>query len=542
MIRKKYFIPFVIIILCLVIFRYFFLDNLVRVSLQRSLSKANFVVQIYKLKLHIFEGKMVMSDVVVFSKKAENATAIEKILFDLNTTQLLKARFVVTNMQVSGMKIVPRSMVYYEEEKPKKDNFVKKEAKKIANNTMAYYSVDSLKDRLGVDSFLDLSKAKFAKVLESELNEIRVSYDEMQKVLASADLENNLKELESAIKKLESNRPTDFMKLPEYSQEIARLEREYKKVKAAYDAKADSIVNFNKKIELAKKNVEYAGKLDVGLINSKLAFVEDKKRSFVSDIIGEKVNGYIEMAKKGIEVIRVLKGDKKKKKLFGFKGVDVAFPVKDSYPVFYINNITIDGVDKNGNAFKGIGKDITYKQSVRNLPTTLELFQNLGPVAFFAKLTIDLRDDVYIAVNGYMNNQPFKSVYWDPSQIPLQIRQGKYDVNFNGGFDKDKLFSKINLKTNGLNLEQLPAIESKSVIERFLFESLGNISSFIVSIDLDGDKLTIDTNVDEYMAKATQEMIDKQIESIKQNLSDQWKGFVKEQEDNFKKELSRLSR
>jgi uncharacterized protein (TIGR03545 family) len=330
------------------------------------------------------------------------------------------------------------------------------------------------------------------------------------------------------------------MKIPQYIQDISSLKNQYDQVKKAYENKQSAITQFQNRISLSGKKIDEAGKLDMALLNSKIKFADQKKQSLVTDIIGIEVKKYVEIANKGIAVVKVLRGDKPKQKKIQFKGVDIAFPIKDTYPVFYIKQLKLEGVDKQGNIFKGRGSNITNKQTIRNLPSRLELFQNYGSSASFVGITLDLREDVKVLVNGFISNHELKNKYWDTVQFPLLIVDGKYDVNMNFGYVKNTISSLVRLKTAGLKLTVDPSLENRSVLEKYFFESLSEIPYFALDIRLDGDKLGIDTNVDEYMMSATQKLINKEIEKVVQNYATQWQSFVKQQEENFKKEVAKL--
>jgi len=542
MIRKKYFIPFLVVLLFLLAFRFFFLDYLLKVTIEKSFSSIpKLTFQVGKLKLYILKGDLLLTDVAMFMENLEEATVMDKVLIDINTPQLLRGKFVIRDMELLGVQVVPKKLVYWEKKKKKKDSLVKKEALKLASKSVSYYSIDNLSERFEINKLLDVSKANFMKVLNQEIDEVRASYDAMQKVLASGELDKRLGELEQAIKRLEKNKPTDLLKLPQYLQEISSLNKEYEQVKKAYEAKSEAIKSFQKKLDFAKKNVENAGKLDLDLINSKFKFAENKKQSLASDFIGSKALGYIDLANKGVEALKTLKkgmGFKQKKN--SFKGIDITFPIKDSYPIFYINNLKIEGKDKQGNQFKGTGQDITHKQNVRKLPSRLEFSQNLGSVVSFLGITVDLREDIKVLANGFTRNKKLSSSYWDIKNIPLQITEGLYDVDFVVGYKSEKLFANIKMKTNKLKIQTEPAVMSKPMVERYLFESLGKLSKFSFTINLDGDKLSVDSNLDEYIASASQALVNKEIEKVKQNFTNEWQSFVKEQEEAFKKEVSKL--
>ena len=540
MIRKKYFIPFVILVLSLTIFRYFFLDNLIKYSIEKSFSAIpKLIVQIDSLKLQILKGDMTINGMAFIWENSEKANYIDKIIFDINTPQLLRAKFVINDMEMLGIRTVAKDQLVWSP-KIKKESQAKKVALRLAGSVLSYYSAEKIGERLEVNKLLDVSQAKFTETLNSELSEIRASYDNLQKILASDDLEKRLKELESAIKTLEQNKPIDFMKIPQYIQDISSLKNQYDQVKKAYEYKQSAITQFQNRISLSSKKIDEAGKLDMALLNSKIKFADQKKQSLVTDIIGVEVKKYVEIANKGIAVVKVLRGDKPKQKRNQFKGVDIAFPIKDTYPVFYIKQLKLEGVDTQGNIFKGRGNNITNKQTIRNLPSRLELFQDYGSSASFVGITLDLREDVKVLVNGFISNHELKDKYWDTVQFPLLISDGKYDVNMNFGYVKNTISSLVRLKTTGLKLTVDPSLENRSVLEKYFFESLSEIPYFALDIRLDGDKLGIDTNVDEYMMSATQKLINKEIEKVVQNYATQWQSFVKQQEENFKKEVEKL--
>ena len=540
MIRKKYFIPFVIILSALTIFRFFFLDNLIKYSIEKSFSAIpKLIVQIDSLKLEILKGDMTINGMAFIWENSEKASYVDKIIIDINTPQLLRAKFVINDMEMIGIRIVAKDQLVWSP-KIKKESQAKKVALRLAGSVLSYYSAEKISERLEVNKLLDISQAKFTETLNKELSEVRTSYDELQKILGSADLDKSLKELESAIKVLEKNKPTDFMKIPQYIQQISSLKNQYDQVKKAYEVKQSAITKFQNRISLSGKKIEEAGMLDMELLNSKIQFADQKKQSIVTDIIGVEVNKYVEIANKGIAVMKVLRGEKPKQKKNQFKGVDIAFPIKDTYPVFYIKRLKLEGVDKQGNIFKGRGNDLTNKQTIRNLPSRLELYQDYGSSASFIGITLDLREDLKLLVNGYISNHELKDRYWDTVQFPLLISDGKYDINMNFGYVKNTISSLVKLKTTGLQLIVDPSLEKRSVLEKYFFESLREIPYFSLDIRLDGDKLGIDTNVDEYMMLATQKLIDKEIEKVVQNYATQWQNFVKEQEDSFKKEVSKL--
>lgn len=539
MVRKKYFIPFIIILVLVSLFKVFFLDNILKISLEKSISAIPQIdCKIDKLKLKIIKGEINLKDVIIVLEGKDDAILVSNALIELNNSQLLRGRLVINNMQVLGIEVVDKELVIWEKVK-KKDSIAKVATKKATKSILSYYSADNLAQRLEIDKLLDVNKASFLKVVEQEYLQLVSSYNEMQNVLTSDDLDKSFKELEQAYKELESKRPNDWTQLPSYLQELASLKQQYDRVKLAYDNKQSAINRFQVKVNNSIKKVQDAGNVDMRIIDEKIKFMNTKQQTAMSDLIGAEVREYVDLTRKSIDVLKSFKKEKKKTTLF--KGVDMQFPLKDNYPVFYIEKVKIEGVDKKKNKFSGVASDITHKQELRNIPARVELFQNLGATVSFLGVTVDLRDNLTVIASGFMNNHALSSAYWDVQNIPLDIVAGKYNVDFLLGYEEDVFSALIKVKTTDLKLALNKTIDKKNWIERYLFESLSKMPYFSFNLDLKGDKVLVESNIEKVLDIASQSLVNKEIDKMKEIYVNDWNSFVKEQEIKIKEDISKLA-
>ena len=543
MIRKKYFVPFSLVIVVLIAFRLFLFEPIVKIVIQSSLSAIPKVdVSIKKLNLSIIHGQLSLSDLLVVYDEANDNVSIKDVKLDIDMNNLLKGKFVVDKMLIAGVSFINNDIEIASDGIQDEDKSAKSsKVAGMADGVLSYYSAESISKRLELDSILDLSKAKLEKVLSEELVAIQSSYNVLQEVLEDESLDKEFKQLEIAIKEKEQNQPSDFTKLPQYLQELAELKEQYDKVQLEYSKKEAAIRGFENRAAWANKKVNKAAKADMGAIDSKLRKIDAKQQSFTADLIGVQIGKYLGIADKAIAILKTFKKDKADVPVHKFKGIDVSFPIEDSYPAFYIKDIEILGVDKNDRPFSGGAKDITNKQSVRGVPTRFEFAQNLGRSVSFIGSTVDLREGVDILVDGFMQNQDLKNAYWDSSQIPLKIDKGTYDFSVDAGYSDDKLIAKVGVETDGLKMSFFPAIEERSLVERYLFESVRSIPKFSLKIDINGDKLSVDSSIDKMMQIAHQSLIDSEVKKVKAKYDSEWQSYVKDQLNSFSESVNSLA-
>jgi uncharacterized protein (TIGR03545 family) len=541
-IKKKNFSIFVFIIIILFAFRFLFLETIIKSSLEKmfsTLPKTEVIIS--SLNLSILEAKIEINDMVFLYEDIADATMIGNIVGEIDVPQLLFGNLVVNKLYLLDIEVLPKE----------KFSFVKKEPKKLKENKdgilskytsriISYFSVEGISERLEVDSLLDTSKNTFSSVLDKELKDLNDTYNEMQKTLASGDLDKSLKELEDRIKFLERNRPTDITKLPQYLKDIADLKTQYDKVQKSYNEKERAIRNFQNQINQSVKEIDNSAKMDMNVINSKINQAEVKKNNIVEHILGTEINNQVNNLTKIIEGVNKYRKSNKKSKKEKFQGKDIIFPQKDTYPVFYIKEVIIEGKDKQDFLFKGKATDVTHLQNVRNIPSKISLSQNMGSAISYIGITVDMRQELEISLENFMHNHVLKKSYWDNNSFPVEIIKGNYYLDITISYLNNKLAGNLNLYTSNLEMKLAPEINSKSLIERYFIESITRMPIFSLKIKVDGDLFQLNSNIDHVLQLATQGLIDREVEKVKEEFIQEWNNFTKEQEKYFKEEIEKF--
>ena len=540
--RKKYLIPFVVTIVFFLLFRFLFLDNIVKYGIEKTISLIpTLEVRISSLSMSLLRGKVELQEMMVYADNLNDVIVFNDVFIEINNNQILRGRFVINEMQVSGMNFVDKASVDWRRKDEKKRSGI---GARIAGMVASYYSMERINERLELDKLFDIKINQFSDVLEKELQEIVSYYESMEKAFASDELEKKLKVLERKLRDLERNRPQDLKSLPGYLQEISSVRDEYEKVRKAYNEKQSALQQFKRRVDSAIKRVEEAAKFDLRTIDERLKSVQTKKESAVSDIVGEEVNNYLGILDKSVQVAKALRGDPRKRKpRRQFKGENIAFPVQDSFPVFYIKNVSIDGTDKQGNSFRGKAEDVTHRQNIRNVPSIVSFSQNLGSALSFMTVTVDLRDEVAFFADAFMKNHKLRDRYWDAEHLPLEINRGAFYVDMKAAYENNNFSSKVLVNTRGLEMSLHPAVNNKSWLERYFFESLSKMDHFQLDIRLDGSSLVINSNIDDVLAVASQRLLAAEvdrIDRIKDHYSEQWNSYVSEQIKKFKDEVNSL--
>jgi len=458
-IRTGAVVPFIVFVSLVTVFNIFFLDNVVKNSMEFLGQKAN------GAEVNISEVNIGISDLSFMVLKMEftdpekpdfNRFEIGTIRFAALWDGILRAKFIVNEAVVKDIKANTKRKFkgYVVPEDEKKTAFTKevleKTQKEFAGNVLgdiaSLITGDSVTKGMRVEDNL-ASKKKYEE-LSKELDQRAKEMDQSFKALPDKD---ELEELKKRFDEIRWNDIGTITKAPKVLAEIDQLKKDVDSTKEKIE-KANKLVNQNVKfINDGQNEIRTLVKQDIDGVQKRLKLPTLDTKTIAKLLFGNQVLDKIQTAERLHAQIKDYLPPKKTKsekeakkpdytKHPRGKGLDYQFSKTKSYPPVWIKKVLINSDNEQGTVAGEIN-NITNNQRIVGKPTTLKINADL--------VKEKLRD---IVINGSFDHR-------EVSRDIVDMTIGNYPVQ-NKALSKSKSAKLIIDKARGEAIFKVSFIDS----------------------------------------------------------------------------------
>ncbi len=406
--RTAFVVPTIIILALVFIFFTFYFD----IYLKKGIISAGELmfgakVEIGSLKTKFSNFTVDVRNIKIGDKDEEfkNLLDIDNVRFKTRIVPLLSKKFIIDDMTLGGLKwgtarktsnkLPPKKV---KKSKPGEESFAEKTMKELKTKAVSEFNAfpsvqkfgeiqNQIKD-FSPQSVIDMAGIKSVTEIQSFYVDAMGKYDSYNKTINSIDIKSQSDEISALVDKISKTNiktPADIVTLKE---NLTQLDAQRKKLEQTYnDIKTikDNIVKDASAQKAALKNVTNLINQDVDNIASKLSIPSLDFKNISSMLFGEawvakadKVLYYMNLVRKYIPEKSPEEQQKPEPKE-RVKGEDIAYPVKNKLPKFWIANVAVSGTSggegKEGTpiSFSGYIKNITSDQRIIGRNLTFEV-------------------------------------------------------------------------------------------------------------------------------------------------------------------------
>lgn len=545
-VAKGKLIVFLVIAGSLSLFYFLFKDTLLRDALQTSL------VSIFQAKsdvagvsFDIFDAKITLSSCVVgdSTKPFRNLVQLGKTEVDLNMTELLKGKFVVTNIECQDIQFGTErtDSAHLDGYTPPGDQEDTEEDKE--EFALDIKGVDT--DAIISEQLENLESPGKIEEINNNITELTTRWAETAET--HKDDIDELSKSVKAVKKIDIN----GIKTPQDVQEAystvetvtTNLEKLRKSINKSRKELGNDIDKVKEEVTLISESIENDYTFLLSFVKTPDKGVKKIFSSIAEGFLKENLGDFYSYGMKGIDVIKNLDMEKKGTGKKGEKKIDIPgkgyklqFP-GNTYPNFLIENATFSIGDTASSSF--------FKIRTENISSAPEL---TGKPAFVNVLYKEGTRD--IAFDGFIDirkaSEEVLSLSFSITGYPLDVEKGlgllginrlTADVAFSTAF----LVAKENKTSGNLSVSMdniaLDLIDETNEISKNIFQILTTAENVYIdagySIGEDGSiQLTAASNIDELIANRVGELIEELFEEakarLKQELESHLESLLKE--------------
>ena len=561
-----------IIVLAFFLYGKYAFDSHLRKAIIYGLEMANGAeVNLKKASLSFLNGKLTLNDLQVTDKDnpTHNLVAVGKIDFNLNTYELLKAKFIVEKSEVSNIqwankrkkvgRIIktpppapgegPGTIAQLEDStlKTMQQNFKGNALGDAANVLSGKKSTkDQLKEIKG-----ELTTEKKIKELEAELKGKEEQYKNLLKSIKS---QNDLKKIKTQVDGFKWNKKDPIGSIKKVNNLIKTTKSTVKKYKT-------EIKKVEKDIKLAtnvSKNIDNWIEEDMKNLQSRAGIPElnpeELAFSLFGNYFGTKVASfrkYTEMAK---EYMPPPKEERKKNTLIPRKrgeGKNFLFPKKGENPKFWIKDILVSstaGKSEYGGDLSGHILNITSSQNIIGKPTTLDIKgnfpkQKINGVQIKGVLdhrTADQKQEVEVSVDQY----PFPSKNLSKSKdLSLELESSPANLTFKAT-NKGEM-ANVGLVTN-VSRPKFSVNAEKKLVKEIVQNSLDGMSNLNIRADARGTWKNLmwkfRSNLGDQLTRGFKKELDNRIKDAKKKLKEKLLAKIEPQKQAYLGKVKNLEK
>lgn len=568
LIRWSAVIPFfIIVVLCALYFKLFF-DSHMKAALEWGGYKAlGTEVNIANFESSFVKGNVAISGLQITSAEQPDFNSIElgSIRFDVNWDALLRLKFVVEEMAVENIQFMSKRKYRGKVAPPPPPSNEPSFVSQVKDKAIGKVDEQGKGNLLGdLSAFLQTGdyKAQLANI-ESQLkskqlaNDLKIKWDTKQK-----DWDTKLKTLptEADFKayktKFESIKVKDF-KTP---QELDASVKQFNALKAEVEGKIklvnDTKNEFNSDLSQIKKDyssLDEQIKADIASVKDHMKIPKLDSKQIAKSIFMDYLNPYIrkldkinelaekylppkysKMVNENLDSKKLLAGGKKKKEVKPeeddtiqphprAEGVTYEFPVKNGYPLFWIQTIKVSSksnaqVDYGDIA--GVIKDIVSNQRQIGKQTEMHLAGD-----FKSKNIHGMKVDAYL---NNLKEEPSAGMDFAVASYPLQaislmknndgmIAMPSASINIAAKAATEG-FKSYNIGlVNTFNNVTFDLSAKEKVVEEILKNAFAQLNSFDLKAEAKGSLSSLDVDVSSSLGEKLQDALSA---SVKQKIDD----------------------
>ena len=491
--RIEAIIPLGVIILLLGLYGKFALDSHLRSLTVWSIEQAHGAeVNLKSLKLSILSGSLALAGLEVTDKKepSKNIIAIESFSFDLNTTELLKAKFIVENSSIEGISWgTPRKSAgrVFKGNERKSEQLEKLEAStiKTAQEQFKGNALGNVANVLGGTKERDEIKAiKSELITEKKIKELEAEFktkeDSYKRRLKELKDQSALKEVKSEIKAYKWDKRNPIKSISKLNKLIKKANGTYKQ----YTSDIKAIRNDLKTVKNVSKNVDKWIEQDMKNLQSKVGIPELDPEALAFSMFGNYFGTNVAQYRKYSEIAKEYMPPPKDQRTpkdqltppARGKGRTINFPKLGENPKYWIKKIDVSsqaGKSEYGGNLEGQITDITSSPKLIDKPVEIKIkgaFPKQKLFGLSLDAVLDHRKEVATQTLAMAIDQlPFEGkTLSKSSNLGLKLMPAPAKVKLNASMQGEQAQVILNAAINR------PKFDLKAD-KKLIQESLGNI-------------------------------------------------------------------
>ncbi|MBN2534744.1 MAG: TIGR03545 family protein [Spirochaetales bacterium] len=521
-VTKGKLIVFLVIILSVSLFYILFKDILLADALKAGLTSIfQAKSEVAGLSFDIFNAKIALSSCAVgdSTKPLQNLVQLGKTEVDLNMTELLKGKFVVTNIECQDIQFGTKrtNSARLDGYVPPAEQKDREEAgegfaldiKGVDTDAIINEQMENLKSPGQIKEINDTIKELTTRwsgtieTYEKDINKLGKSVDSVKKINIK-----NIKTIQDAQKAYST---------------IETVTKDLKKLKSVVDESTKEFGNDMEKVKTEAKLITESIANDYEFL---LSFVKTPEKgvgkifsSIAEDFLKNNLGDFYSYGMKGIDVIKNLDVEKKeksekdgKKKVIPGKGYKLQFPGK-TYPNFLIENASFSIGDTAGTSFfKARVQDVSSSQELTGKPSSVNVI--------FKEGTRDISFDGFVDIRKA--SEEILSLSFSMNDYPLDVEKGlgllgieklKADAAFFTDFAilrENKTCGSLSVSLKNITLE---LIDESNEISKNILQILTTADNVYInagySFREDGSlELSVESNIDKLIADRVGKMIE----------------------------------
>jgi uncharacterized protein (TIGR03545 family) len=418
-IRTGAVVPFIIFTATVVIFNMFFLDTLIKKSIEYVGTEINGAeVNVGSVETSFKELKIVIKKVQFTNVQdpKKNVVEIGEIRFSMLWDALLRAKIVIQESVIKDILmdtkrrhtgyIVPPEPPSTEESKVAQEALLaaKKEfSGNIFGDIAALLAGEDSKDLM--QKMMDeLQSKKFIEELQAS---VKLKEEQMEGMLKSLPKSAVVAQYDDRIKAIDWNGLKDLRKAPKILKEAKQLKDEIKITIDKYQTVAKTIKSDLQYLKDSTKQAEKLVKDDINSLGDKISLPNLDPETISKMLFGPeflvKVESYKKYADKAKKYMPPKKSAEEKAEFKPQRpprgeGKNYSFGRPNSYPLFWLKMASINSKNDQGTVVGKI-ENLSTDQKWINRPATLQVKADFPPQGIYgvdSKLIVDMREDLII--------------------------------------------------------------------------------------------------------------------------------------------------
>jgi uncharacterized protein (TIGR03545 family) len=552
--RWKGIIVFSIIVVVLVIFAFFFTDNLVKSTLESLGSGvAGAKVEIGRFEASFLKLLLRVSSLQVANPddEWENLIEIKDMRFKMDWPALLQKKIVINEMAIDCiLRNTKRTssgklpVDITETLKPQRQDF-SGEQKSLSDELKSMPIIQMTKGnkKTNVDDIVStdkLSSSTEIKKINTELdtknNSAQTSMENLKVSERIGKIKNNIDALDLS-EKNPAKLSKELKKLKDIKSDIDELKDNLTKTNNGIEADFSGIANSIKHIDQLKE--QDCANIINSIANTKNLKKEDISRLLFGPIWLEKINDFLYWFNLIKEFLPLPSMERKPGAKQGFNGIDVEFPKLNSYPGFLLKTASLStGFSNNPDELKFQGKieGVTSNPALYGKPAIISL-KGTKPDFVLEAIFDHTKSIGNDSAKFVINNLDIKgfSLAKSLSFLPAKISQGTADITATITSEGNKIEMNMNVMPKGIVFaaEDIPADEVAKEIAQAISSALDLKIEAKISIEKSRVSFKITSSIDQIILDCFRKIANARLEETKQEV----KKKIDELVDNQRGEL-----
>jgi len=562
-IRWSFVIPTVIIIAAVIIFNIMFFDVILKkafISTGEMIFGAK--VEINSLKTSFSKMSIAINGLKCANRNDyfKNLIDIDYIKFDVRFTPLLRKKFIIDEMTVSGLKwqterktsgqLPPKKEKKFE--KKKKDGMFSKmfaaaKAKTVSEfnqlpSVTAYKEIEDLINNFDVNKLIDKAQLQSVKEIEQKTKELQTKYETYQKKIEGYDINKKAEEIKAQIDEISKTKVSGLADVAKAAKNVEKLKESKKEIETIINDLNSIKKDVSENINFVKEAKNSINK-DIENISSKLSIPSLNLKNISRILFGNQWVNRVETVMYYMALIKQYMPEKKEEvqEKQRARGRDILFKLKQ-YPTLLISLINVSGSTNDNLDFAGVIKNICSSPSMIANPLTVEIkgdnkVQALHISGLFDHRTDNSKDTLAVQVSGLsakMLNIP------QNDYLPL-VDTGKMKVNADFALLNNSFDCKANINLTEIQKKNLNDIEGNL---KYLAEVTNSITNFSVSASAkyqseENMDFNITSDIDTKISGAISKLFSSKITAAKEKISKELNKIVTEQTKNIQDEINK---